>query len=234
MSLAEVLCALTVAAAPPTTDTSSASDSLFRVVRPPTPVGPEPERLLLSIPGAFVELAFAPLIPVLDLFERYHVVERIVDLITNDELTFAAAPLIEPFNTSGLGFGAAALWNDPLGSPDRVIFLGLIRLNGDRQLSLTVGRRLPPLSGRVIDFSARYNVDRDIGWFGLGSNQDASAQRLLRRDEFQIAAGLSELFPSVINVDGGFSVGYRRRGLFSGTGSQAPPLVPGEGVSLPP
>lgn len=214
--------------------TATASDPLFSLERLPRPLGLEADRLLLSLPGSIVELAFVPVIPVLVAMERYHVVERVIDLITNDELTFAAAPIIEPFNTSGLGFGAVALWNAPLGSPDRIIALGLVRLNGDRSLSLTVGRRLPPLSGRVLNFAANYEVDRDIGWFGLGSNQDLNAQRLLRRDELAASVGLSELFPSTINIDGGFDLGYRRRGLFSGSGTNAPILTAEEGLSLPP
>lgn len=231
--------ATSTAGAPGPTGTSSAaadgrSDPLFREERPPRPVGLEPERLLLSLPGSIVELAFVPLIPILVAFEREKVVDRIIDLFTNDELTFAAAPIVEPFNISGLGLGGVAAWNAPLGSPDRIIFIGLGRLNGDRLLNLTVGRRVPPLSGRVIDFAARYEVDRDIGWFGFGSEQNFDEQRLLRRDEIFISAGLSELFPQVINLDGAFQVSYRRRGLFTGSGSQAPLLEPGGDVPLPP
>lgn len=209
-------------------------ERLFRKVRPPRPVELEPERLLLSVPGSIVELLFVPIIPVLVAIERYRLVDRLIDLITNDELTVAAAPIVEPFNVSGLGLGLAAAYNAPLGSPDRIIFLGLARLNGDRQLSLTVGRRLPPLSGRVIDFAASYEVDRDIGWFGLGSDQTIDDQRLLRRDELLVTAGISELFPQVINLDGAVRVGFRRRGLFPGRGEQAPPLLPDGDVELPP
>ena len=216
------------------TSTRSEGDPLFRKVRPPRPVGLEPERLLLSLPGSIVELAFVPVIPLLVAAERYRLLERAVALITNDELTFAAAPIVEPFNISGLGLGGIAAYNDPLGGPDRLIVLGLARLNGDRQFSFNLGRRVPPLSGRVINFSASYEIDRDIGWFGLGSDQTIDDQRLLRRDELLVTAGLSELFPWVINIDGAVNVSYRRRGLFTGSGSQAPPLEPDGTLELPP
>lgn len=215
-------------------DPTETATTPFRAVRPPRPVDLEPTRLVLSLPGEIAELAFVPLIPVIDAVERYHLADRAIDLFTNDELTFAAVPIVEPFNTSGLGVGALALQNDPLGSPDRTIALGLVRINGDRQLSLSVGRRLPSLSGRVLQVSGAYDVDRDIGWFGLGSDSTLADQRLLRRDELLVSVGLAELFPTVINVDGGVSASYRRRGLSTGSGSQAPPLQPDAGVSVPP
>jgi hypothetical protein len=217
-----------------TSTTADLPDDLFRVVRPPRPVDLEPGRLLLSLPGSILELGFVPVIPVLIALERYRIVDRVISLVTNDELTFAAAPIVEPFNVSGLGIGAVAAYNDPLGSPDRIILLGLGRLNGDRQLNFTVGRRVPPLSGRVINFSANYEVDRDIGWFGLGSDSTIEDQRLMRRDEILVQIGMSEGFPSVINLDAGFDLGYRRRGLFTGDGPQAPPLRPEGEVELPP
>ena len=217
------------------TETSTTpADPLFRAVRPPDPVRLEPLRLLGRLPGELLELTFVPLIPLVQAVERYRIAERIIDVITNDELTFAAAPIIEPFNTSGLGLGAVVLQNEPLGSPDLLVAIGLVRLNGDRQLSVSLGRRLPGLSGRVVQVAGAYSVDRDIGWFGLGPDSELSDQRLLRRDDLRVTAGLSELFPNVINIDASFGFGYRRRGLSTGTGDQAPPLRRDGDVSVPP
>ena len=219
---------------PTRTSTPTTDKDLFSDVRSPRDPGFEIERLLLSLPGSVVELAFVPISLALATLERYAILERAFDLFTNDELTFAALPIVEPFSASGLGLGLVVAWNDPLGSPDRVIFVLLSRLNGDRQVSLSIGRRVPPLSGRALEFSTEYSSDRDIGWFGLGSDQTVSAQRLLRIDQAAGFVGLSELFPQVINLDGSARLGFRSVGIFEGTGSRAPTFVPGGSIAAPP
>lgn len=214
--------------------TSSAVPDFYRAVRAPEPVGLEPGRLLSSLPGSIVELAFAPLTPIIKVVEKYHLVERYIQLITNDERTFAVTPIVEPFSSSGIGFGAIAAWNDPLGSPDRAILLGLVRINGDRQVSLNFGRRLPVLSGRAIRVSASYDVDHDNNWFGIGGGSLLSDQRLLQKDEILLTVGLGELAPQFINIDGSIDVGYRRVELRSGRGSTAPSFELGGDVAAPP
>ncbi|MBX2811347.1 MAG: outer membrane protein assembly factor [Myxococcales bacterium] len=227
-----------VAAAQNPQTSSSPKDTLFSNIKEQPKPLLETGRQLLSFPGSIAELAFLPILPILNTLERYRIIERAFKLFTNDELTFAVLPIVEPFSQSGLGLGALSAWNSPLGGPDRIIFLGLARLNGDRQISLDLGRRIPFFSGRVINISIGYSVDKDINWFGLGADQGLREQRLIRMNELSSHVGLSELFPSTINIDGAFNIGFRRRGLFSGVGSQAPPfnvsedISPGQGATV--
>lgn len=207
---------------------------LFSDIRAPQEKSLDPGRFILSLPGEIAELPFLPLYPVLNALEHFKILERAFALFTNEELTFAGLPIVEPFSSSGLGFGLLLAWNEPLGGPDRVLFFSLARLNGDRDLSLSIGRRVPPLSGRVLEMSAAYSINRDQNWFGLGSDQNLSSQRLIRVDELSAFVGLSELFPQVINIDGAFQFGFRSRGLFPGSGPIAPALTVSETEILAP
>lgn len=179
-------------------------------------------RLLLNIPQAFVELVLSPLKPIALAFERYHLLPRLIDLITNDAKTLAIIPVIDPFNNSGLGFGAVLLHNDPFGSQDRIIVSGNVRLNGDRQISMSVAQRLPALSGRVFRFSAAYEADQDTRYFGLGGESQSEDVRRLRTDRIAVSTGIDILQG---DWDMRVSVAYRRRKLSTGKSPQDPVLV---------
>ncbi len=198
---------------------------------------PKPEFSLLelgeSMPGAFVALAFVPTLPLLVAIERFHLIDRAINLFFNKEKTFAVLPIIEPFNVSGLGFGAVMIQNEPLGSPDRLIAVGLVRLNGDRSISANFSRRLPILSGRVLELGASYGVDRDRQYYGLGHIEDPNAMRLLRTDQIDARIGLSRFLPTDLTITAGFQVAYAYRHLLSGEGSNAPSLID-DGISVLP
>ena len=223
------------------TDVVTATTSAAERARWSRAVAPEPEpeldlgRLMLRLPAHFIELAFAPLLPVAAVFERYHVVDRFFDLVTNDARTRALVPVIEPFSSSGLGFGAVLLYNDPLGSPDRLSIVGLVRTNRDRSISLSLSRRLPSLSGREISVSAGYNVDHDSRFYGVGPDTADTDERLVRRDAVDAQVELTLLNPSELpEWEAAAAVAYRRRRLSTGNGPQAPGLTRTDLVRPPP
>lgn len=194
---------------------TSAEDALTSDVRAEGEPAFDPLRLLLDLPQAFIELAFVPIMPIAVAFDRWHLAERLFDLLTNDEQTLAVVPVIDPFNSSGLGLGLTVVHNDPLGSQDRTVLVGLVRTNRDRSVSLSFRRRLPFLSGRVFGFGASYSVDRDTRYFGLGGEQDEASQRRLRTDAVNAATGI-DLF-RFLDFDVDMELAYRRRELSNGT-----------------
>jgi hypothetical protein len=221
------------------TGTATATDDLTTDVRaeqePPLDLG----RFLLNLPGAFIELAFVPLMPVALVFEQWHVHQRLFDLVTNDEQTLAVLPLIAPFNRSGTGFGLAVVHNDPLGSQDRTVLFGLVRTNSDIEASVSLSRRIPQLSGRVVSLGAKYGVDRDTRFFGLGGGGDKDLVRLIRTDAIDLTGGIDVFSPLAQDFNARIDVAYRRRALSNGSGGDpgilsdalfTPP--PGFGASL--
>ena len=192
-------------------------------------------RLVLQLPAHFVELAFVPLLPIATLFDRYYVVDRFIDLVTNDARTLALLPLVEPFSSSGLGLGATLLYNDPLGSPDRLTVLGLVRTNRDRDISISLSRRLPSLSGRAFRISASYSADHDARFYGFGAHSVKDDERLIRTDAVNAEVELTLFNPSEFpEWEGAVEVAYRRRRLSTGTGPQAPGLTRTDIVRPPP
>jgi hypothetical protein len=190
-------------------------------------------RLLLNLPGAFVELAFVPLMPVMVAFERWHLFERIFDLLTNEEQTLAVLPLIDPLNRSGLGLGAAIVHNEPLGSRDRTVLLGIVRANEDIDSSISIARRIPRLSGRVVSFKAKYAVDRDTRFYGLGGGGDKEDVRLIRTDAVDLRAGIDLLGPASYVFRLNLEAAYRRRRLTDGSGDD-PSLLSDDVLARPP
>ncbi len=188
-------------------------------------------RLLLELPRHLVELGLTPVSATAYLFERYSVVDRLLDFFANDARTFAVLPIVEPFSASGVGFGALAAWNDPLGSPDRLVALVLARVNGDLNLTFDFGRRLPFVRGRALSARVAGSINKDANFFGLGDQQRSATQTLIRRDNVDVELGLSLLSPSVPVLTADGRVAYRRRRIASGEGDQAPIFVPGEPVN---
>lgn len=198
-----------------TSTATAAEDQLTTGVRAEEEPGFDPFRLLLDLPQAFIELAFVPIMPIAVAFDRWHLGERLFDLVTNDEKTLAVVPVIDPFNSSGLGLGLTVVHNDPLGSQDRTVLVGLIRTNRDRNISLSFRRRLPFLSGRVFGFGASYGVDRDTRFFGLGGEGDRDTVRRLRTDSVNVVTGI-DLF-RFLDFDVDIEAAYRRRDLSNGS-----------------
>jgi len=218
----------TAAAEPDETPTPYVPGINDPVVEPERP-GLDLGRTLLELPGAFLELAFTPALVTAYLAERYRVIERLLDIFTNDARTFAVLPLIEPFSRSGIGFGVLAAWNEPLGSPDRLILLAFGRVNGDFNVSVEAGRRLPFVRGRAL--SARFAAfsDNDARFFGLG-DQQSGTETLIRRDGIDAELQLSLLSPAVPVLTGESRIAYRRRRIDSGEGIN-PSFVPGVPVN---
>lgn len=185
--------------------------------------------LVLRAPEVLLELAVTPLYPLMLLFEKLRLHERIFDLLTNDEHTFAVVPIFDFTNRSGLSGGLAVLHNDPLGSPDRTVLLGMLRENGDRSVSFSYGRRLPSLSGKKLGLKAGYELDQDRRWFGTGGNTQPEDERRLA--ERSVSAAVSMEIPAPDEWTGRLELGYRKQRLYTGTGDS--PGVTAENSMLP-
>jgi hypothetical protein len=194
---------------------------------------PSPAQALLvplRLPELLTELAFAPLVPLVLAMEKLRVHERFFDLVTNDALTMALVPIFDPVNRSGISGGLAFLRNSPLGSPDRMIVLGLVRANGDYTASLSYTRRLRVLSGKRIHLGLGYALDHDQSYFGLGLDARAEDERLLRLASADVDAWIELPAPAIWNAR--VQASFRRRGLSTGTGD-APGLVVGDRIDVP-
>ena len=217
-----------------TTSSTSAIDRWTALVRAETAPGLELPYLALRLPQYLIELAFVPLMPIVTLFERYRLLDRFLDLVTNDKGTAAVLPLVDPFNNAGLGAGAVVLYNEPFGSQDRFIALGQIYPNRDRIFSVSFARRFPTFSGRRVSLSASYNVDHDTRYFGLGADRSNAMLRLLRTDAVNAEFGITLINPTRLPeyfVE--IAVAYRRRKLGTGNGTRGPGLTPEGDLPVP-
>ena len=216
-----------------TTSTVTTTDGLTTGVRrieaAPIDVG----RLLLDAPTVFTELALMPIAPLVMGMEKLRIHERLFDLFTNDERTFGVFPLLDVFDRSGFGAGVAVVHNDPLGSPDRVVVVGMLRQNLDRSLSLNFSRRIPGLWGQAVSASAGYSVNRDIDYYGLGPDRVLSDRRALRIDSLNFTVGLDLPVPRASVWTWDLRLAFRTRHLMSGT-ARAPSLTPEGDIPLPP
>ncbi len=182
-------------------------------------IGAEPldiPMLVLKAPETMTEALFVPLLPLILALEKWKIHRRLFDFLTNDEHTLAVLPIVDFFNISGLGAGAALIRNRPLGSEDRMILLAMMRQNRDRVASFSYSRRLRVLSGRVYNLKLGYEVDRDVRYFGIDGARDQ--RRLLRRESIDISTGLGLRKPlDEWSID--VTVAYRQRSLGSGVGN---------------
>lgn len=186
--------------------------------------------LPLRAPELATELIFAPLLPLMIAFERLRLHERFFDLVTNDALTMALLPVVDVFNSSGLSAGAVFLRNDPLGSPDRMVVLGLYRANGDVEGSFSYTRRLRFLSGKRFHVGAEYSFDHDERYYGLGNATLESDERLIENESVDLEGWIEVPAPAVWNARIGAA--WRRKRLTSGTGD-SPGLAVGDAVTPP-
>ncbi|MCA9548417.1 MAG: BamA/TamA family outer membrane protein [Myxococcales bacterium] len=220
--------------AEPTATSSAAEDGLVRRERPEEGPGLEVGRLALRFPGALIELAFTPLLPVAVAMDKYHLLDRVIDLLTNDDKTIAFVPVVDPFNSSGLGLGGSLIYNEPLGSADRLVLLGLMRTNRDRNFSIHLSRRVPTFSGRTLSLGASYSADHDTRYFGIGQERTKDDQRIIRTDAVNASFSFTLLNPARLpEYDAEVEVAYRRRRLGLGTGTRAPVLVENDNIPLP-
>jgi outer membrane protein assembly factor BamA len=207
---------LLAAALTSTSAVGTSSTALTTEVRAETDSYDDLPILILRMPEILTELAVTPLVPIFLAFEKLRLHERIFDLLTNDEHTFGVLPIFDFTNRSGLSGGLAVLHNDPLGSPDRTVLLGMIRENGDRSLSFSYGRRLPSMSGKKFGLSAGYALDQDRRWFGTGGSTKPEDERMIA--ERSVRAGVSMEIPAPEEWTARLELGYRRQRLYSGTG----------------
>ena len=217
-----------------TATTAAAPEPLVRQVRPEEAPGLELGRVALRLPGDLIELAFSPLLPIAWAIERYHLLGRLIDLLTNDDKTIAFVPVVDPFNSSGLGVGGTLIYNEPLGSADRLVLLGLLRTNRDRSFSIHLSRRVPTLSGRTLSLGASYSADHDTRYFGIGQERTKDEQRIIRTDAVNASFSFTLLNPARLpEYDAEVEVAYRRRRLGVGSGTRAPILVDNDNIPLP-
>lgn len=213
---------------------TSTSAPLTTEVRPETDPGLDLPVLVLRLPQHLMELAFVPLMPVATIFEKYDVVGHLFDLFTNDDKTIGIFPIIVPFNASGVGLGAAFLYNDPLGSADRFVLTTLIRENRDRTISFSFSRRFPSFGGRTVSLSANYDADHDQRYFGIGPKTRRDQERLMRVDEVGANLGVTVFAPRQYpEYTASLRLGYLRRRLAVGTGDRAPSVAPNDVVAVP-
>ncbi len=225
-------------AAPPATVTATAAAyarGLAVEVRPQPKGNLDGLKLALQLPGHFIELLFVPLVPVAVGIERFHLVSRLIDLLTNHDKTIAVVPVVDPFNGSGMGLGGTIIHNKPLGSSDRVVLFALVRTNRDRNLSLSFSRRVPSLSGRTISLSTSYSADHDTRYYGIGNLRTKDDLRILRTDAVNAQFEANLLNPArVPEYNVSLQAAYRRRRLGVGSGDLAPVLVENDDIPLPP
>ncbi len=173
--------------------------------------------------------------PVAVLFERYHIIDRLFDLFTNDAKTLAVIPVVVPFNASGIGVGATVIYNEPLGSADRLIAVALVRENRDRSISVSFGRRLASLNGRALSLSGSYSADHDQRFYGFGAGTKDTDERLIRVDGVDASASFQLIAPArVPEYSAGVGVAFRRRRIGVGSGDRAPGLARNDVVAVPP
>jgi hypothetical protein len=201
-------------------------EGLNQTERVPSDPGLDLGRTALELPAAFFELAFVPVYVTFYALERYRLAERLLDLFTNDARTFGALPIVIPLGRSGPGFGGIVAYNDPLGSPDRFILLGIANVNGDYNTSLEVGRRLPFVRGRALSGRFAASVDRDQQYFGIGSEGNGAPNTLLRRDEIDAEVSITVLPPAVPVLTSEARLAYRRREIGPGEGDESPVFTP--------
>ncbi len=216
-------------------DTSTATlDRWTSAVREETDPGLELHRLALRLPQHLIELAFVPLMPVVTVIERYNLLGRFLDLVTNERRTAAFLPVIVPASSSGAGVGGAIVYNEPFTSQDRFIALGLVFANRDRLFLVSFARRFPNFSGRRASLSARYEVDQDTRFFGFGSDRPASALRIMRTEAVDAEFGVTIVNPTrwpeyFLEL----GTAYRRRKLGVGLDRRGPPIDPDGDLPLP-
>ncbi|MGF1510393.1 MAG: BamA/TamA family outer membrane protein [Myxococcota bacterium] len=179
-------------------------------------------RQMLDLPQNVIELGFTPLYVLTYALERYRLAERALDLFTNDAMTLGYLPIVIPAGRSGPGFGAVLGYNKPLGSPDRFILLGLANTNGDYNVLVEFGRRLPFVRGRAFSAQFQASVDRDSQFFGIGSEANGVDDELLRQDALDFEIALTVLPPSVPVLTAEARLAYRRRELAAGDGDGSP------------
>lgn len=217
------------------TKSSTTASPLTTDVRQEQDPGVDLTTFVLRLPQELMELAFVPLMPVAVLFERYDVIDRLFDLLTNDAKTLAVLPVIVPFNASGLGFGATVIYNEPLGSADRLIAVVLVRENRDRNITVSFGRRLASLNGRALSLSGGYFADHDQRFYGFGTGTTGPDERLIRVDGVDAEASFQLIAPArVPEYSAGVGVAFRRRRIGVGSGVRAPGLARNDTVPLPP
>ncbi|MEM1022736.1 MAG: BamA/TamA family outer membrane protein [Myxococcota bacterium] len=200
-----------------TTETATTTE-----VRPDPPARVDLGRVILDAPAGFLEVAFVPLYVTVYALDRYSLFERILDVFTNEEQTMAYLPIVIPLGRSGPGFGGLFAYNAPLGSPNRLIVLGIANVNGDWTASVDGGLRLPFASGRAASLSVGASVDRDQRFFGIGTETRNATEFLLRQNSIDVEASLTLLSPSVPVLTAEASLAYRRRRIESGEGTGSP------------
>lgn len=208
----------------------SATVALTTPYRAEPPASMDLPGLVLGLPGALVELAFTPLAPLITLADEYHLHERLFDLVTNDEHTFAAVPVVEVFSSSGVGFGGAMVHNDPLGSPNLDLLVVLARLNGDVSANAGVQRRFSSWNSRTLGLSASYSLDHDYRYYGLGPRD--SARRLLRIEAIDVSIEGQVLPPGESDFRLYLEAAFARRETTPGVGDE-PGLQLGDVLEIP-
>ncbi len=193
---------------------------------------PDLPRLILSVPAWTFELAMTPLSLMAIALEKGRVHERLVDLLLTDDRTFGVIPIIDPFDGGGVAVGATVLYNNPLGSPDRAIVLGLGRTNSDRRVSLSASTRVASLSGRTLFGKMSYDVDVDSDYYGIGGDTRKEDRQFLRIDAIDAEGGMTLLGPSVQDWEIAAQFAVRSRALATGQGTL--PGVMGTDPTAPP
>jgi outer membrane protein assembly factor BamA len=192
---------------------------------------------LLRLPERVFRLALTPLYPLIDVFERYRLGERVYDLLTNDARTIMVFPLVFFLGTDGFGSGLSYRQSKLFGRGDRKFSASAaLYANLDYEVSAHYEQTVAELNGRGFSLDARYLEDDNVRFYGIGGDTTASDERGLRRESVEAGATFEVIGPQFSDLHGEIGLTYRRERLLGGTRRGVPSLGKGAGdaARLPP
>ena len=128
---------------------------------------------LLRLPERVFQLATTPLIPLVDSIQRYHLVDRFYDLITNDAGTIVLMPTISIQGSDGFGGGLQFSHSDLFGDSERFTISAAFQANLDFIVKASYKQNVALLNGRLLVLRVRGGIDKNIRYFGIGGGLNA-------------------------------------------------------------
>lgn len=199
------------------------------------PVTPPPQLLyhLLRLPEYALELAFTPLALFVAASERYALVDRIPDLLQNEDGTIRLTPDLKISVGQGAGAGATLSFRSLTRDEAKLALGALIRVNSDRQFHGRVERRFSALEGREVALAARLEIDRDREFFGIGNDSTFEDRRTIRDEIIDLNLTIDLRHRGATRLTGEAMVGFKQQTLLPGEGPRAPPVGSDDEVAPP-
>ncbi len=188
---------------------------------------------VLAFPGDVVEGALLPVLHLISVTQRYHLIDRVGALLKiTDRLSYV--PKAKAATGFGFGFGAKLKydWGDV--TQREMSVNGLYNVNTDYKLGVGLSQRLASLEGRRFHIEVEHEVDQGEKYFGLGGKTTLSDERELGMDSSTVVLE-GEISPRGLEAFSGIGrLGFRRERLYPGSGSQPPVGEMGDDVEPPP